>query len=301
MGRLIWAVLLVFLQAAVSYAEKNPLVGMWMLQAVDQKAVPLDPMAGRAAVLSPKTITFTEKSMEANGQLQRVEYEISGNEVVVWVEKNGTRYVVSGQTMKMQLPNPLTGKTSDVTYVRTTKEQAALAAKRAEDKGKAKAAEASKVRQQAAMAELQGRWYAQMVEEDGARTYESMSIRKSDRREEVVFIIRGDQMFSLKDSREAPFFAFTINPAPDPKTVEPTLFDAKHIDARFETGQIKGLSSLGLYRVGHLLGDETLGLCLAKPGDRNRPRSLETVRGDGRMCLSLLRSDLPEDAPTVSQ
>ena len=300
MKRLLVVPLFILLLSTLASAEKNPLVGMWLLQEFGGKASQTDPMLAAVTGFMGKTITFTDKSMEVNGQLQRVEYEISGNEVIVWVEKKGSRFMVAGHTMTMLLPNPLTGKTTEILYVRTTKEQAALAAKRSGDHAKAQTGENAKARQKEVLAQLQGRWYARLVEEDGQKKYELFAISRSNLKEEVVFIIKGDQFLSFETGTPTPFFSFSINPSPDPKTLEPMFFDAHHIDVTFTTPAMKGQSVVGLYRLGNLLGDETLGICLAKSGDRQRPRGLGTKQGDGRLCLTLVRSNLDEHAPVAS-
>lgn len=283
-----------------AFAEKNPLVGMWMLQDSEGKASQSDPMGAALGAGSPRIMTFTEKSMEVNGQLQRVEYEISGNDVIVWVDKAGSRFVVTGNTMKMLVPNPMTGKTSEVPYVRTTKEQAAAAAKRAEAQAKVQAGEKAKAREKEVLAQLQGRWNAQMIEEDGQGKYEQFALRQSTQQGEVVFLVKGDQFLSFENGMPTPFFSFSVNPSPDPKTLDPMFLDAKHIDVKLTSGSMKGQSTVGLYHLVNFLGAETLAICLAKPGDRQRPRVIGTERGDGRLCLTLVRSDLPENAPVAS-
>ena len=300
MKRFLVVPLFILLLSTLASAEKNPLVGMWLLQEFGGKASQTDPMLAAVTGFMGKTITFTEKSMEVNGQLQRVEYEISGHEVIVWVEKKGSRFMVAGHTMTMLLPNPLTGKTTEILYVRTTKEQAALAAKRSEAHTKAQTGENAKARQKEALAQLQGRWYARLVEEDGQKKYELFAISRSTLKEEVVFMIQGDQFLSFENGTPTPFFSFSVNPSPDPKTLEPMFFDAHHIDVTFTTPAMKGQSVVGLYRLGNLLGDETLGICLAKSGDRQRPRGLGTKQGDGRLCLTLVRSNLDEHVPVAS-
>ena len=157
MNRIICIVLFMLGLVDLAWAENNPLVGMWMLQESEGKVSQADPMGAALGMLSPRIITFTEKSMEVNGQLQRVEYEISGNDVIVWVDKVGSRFVVTGNTMKMLVPNPMTGKTSEVLYVHTTKEQMELEAKRAEELAKARLAQKAKAAQKEAESQRQAR------------------------------------------------------------------------------------------------------------------------------------------------
>ncbi len=64
MKRLLVVPLFILLLSTFAFAEKNPLVGMWLLQESGGKADQTDPMLAAVTGFMGKTITFTDKSME---------------------------------------------------------------------------------------------------------------------------------------------------------------------------------------------------------------------------------------------
>jgi uncharacterized protein (TIGR03067 family) len=118
---------------------------------------------------------------------------------------------------------------------------------------------------------LQGTWLIQSVEAAGDR------VPKEDI-ENIRLTIEGDKYTETRDKAVEEKGTLKLDPTKSPKT----------IDFAIKEGMSEGETQLGIYK----LDDDTLTLCLADPGDKERPKEFATKAGS-RQFLIVFKREKP--------
>jgi uncharacterized protein (TIGR03067 family) len=93
---------------------------------------------------------------------------------------------------------------------------------------------------------------------------------------DVTMTFKGDK-YTLKSTKDKEEGTIKLDSKKDPKT----------IDFHIESGKDKGKKQLGIYT----LDGDTLKICAAKPGSKERPKEIKTTAGDEFEVLVLKRKD----------
>ncbi|MFM2042236.1 MAG: hypothetical protein RLY86_812 [Pseudomonadota bacterium] len=98
------ATLAVFLLAACDMGPSNPLIGTWRM--APEKGNPL--AEGLGFLMQGQTVVFTQDTMISGGEAVAVEYEVTGDRVIVYTGGNrerGTVYLILAEDrMANELP-----------------------------------------------------------------------------------------------------------------------------------------------------------------------------------------------------
>jgi uncharacterized protein (TIGR03067 family) len=116
---------------------------------------------------------------------------------------------------------------------------------------------------------LQGTWQVVGGEAKGQELPEE-AVKALD----FTMTIKGEK-YTAKSTQEDEEGTIKLDPKKDPKTIE------FHI----ESGKDKGKKQLGIYA----LDGDTLKICAAKPGSKERPKEIKTTAGDDFTVLVLKR------------
>jgi uncharacterized protein (TIGR03067 family) len=118
--------------------------------------------------------------------------------------------------------------------------------------------------------ELQGTWNLVAQEVNGIKVEDNL------RTIPVQLVLKGTRYYQTESGRSVEDGTFTADPTKKPAT----------IDWAITRGQAVGKTQLSIYQ---LQGD-TLQLCLAPPGDKERPTGFTTTTGNGWYLLVFKRA-----------
>ncbi len=116
---------------------------------------------------------------------------------------------------------------------------------------------------------LQGTWKVTSIENDG---------NKVDPKEFANWklVIAGDKMTALDSNDVMDEHTFKLDAAAKPAAIDLTLL----------TGESKGKTMQGIYRI----EGDTLTVCVAEPGKKDRPREFRSEPGKSHMLLVFQRA-----------